>query len=84
MLETLATMTTSRRLTNSDFPPGLLGNGQELFIPQPGPIARSVADVTLAMTSEVFQKGVSFKQVPPSFLESVCVLTADSQEMQGK
>ena len=40
---------TSGRLTNSDFPPGLLGNGQELFIPQPGPIARSVADVTLAM-----------------------------------
>jgi fatty acid amide hydrolase len=40
---------TSGRLTNSDFAPGLLGNGQELFIPQPGPIARSVADVTLAM-----------------------------------
>jgi fatty acid amide hydrolase len=40
---------TSHRLTNSDFAPGLLGNGQESFIPQPGPIARSVADVTLAM-----------------------------------
>ncbi|MDJ0925934.1 MAG: amidase family protein [Acidimicrobiia bacterium] len=40
---------TSRRLSNADFPPGLLGNGQELFVPQPGPIARSVGDVKLAM-----------------------------------
>lgn len=40
---------TSGRLTNSDFPPGLLGNGQEAFIPQPGPMARSVADLQLAM-----------------------------------
>lgn len=40
---------TSTRLSNSDFAPGLLGNGQEAFIPQPGPIARSVADIELAM-----------------------------------
>lgn len=50
---------TSGRLTNDDFTPGLLGNGQELFIPQPGPIGRSVADLRLAMavlarTSEAF------------------------------
>ena len=40
---------TSGRLTNDDFPPGLLGSGQELFIPQPGPIARIVSDLELAM-----------------------------------
>lgn len=40
---------TSTRLTNADFAPGLLGAGQEVFIPQPGPIARSVADLGLAM-----------------------------------
>lgn len=43
---------TSTRLTNADFATGLLGYGQEAFIPQPGPIARSVGDLTLAM--EIF------------------------------
>jgi fatty acid amide hydrolase len=40
---------TAGRLTNTDFATGLLGVGQEVFIPQPGPIARTVADVCLAM-----------------------------------
>jgi len=40
---------TSGRLSNDDFATGLLGNGQEVFIPQPGPIARTVADLQLAM-----------------------------------
>ncbi|HEY76093.1 MAG TPA: amidase [Thermoflexia bacterium] len=40
---------TSGRLTNDDFATGLLGYGQEVFIPQPGPIARTVADLQLAM-----------------------------------
>ena len=40
---------TSGRLTNDDFPIDLLGYGQETFIPQPGPIARTVADLCRAM-----------------------------------
>lgn len=40
---------TSGRLSNDDFATGLLGNGQEVFIPQPGPIAYTVADLQLAM-----------------------------------
>ena len=40
---------TSTRLTNADFATGLLGYGQEAFIPKPGPIARSVGDLALAM-----------------------------------
>jgi fatty acid amide hydrolase len=40
---------TSGRLSNDDFPSDLLGSGQEVFIPQPGPIARTVADLQLAM-----------------------------------
>ncbi|MGI9610388.1 MAG: amidase [Acidimicrobiia bacterium] len=40
---------TSGRLSNEDFASGLLGNGQEVFIPQPGPIARTMADLRLAM-----------------------------------
>lgn len=40
---------TSGRLSNDDFPPDLLSGGQEAVIPQPGPIARSVADLQLAM-----------------------------------
>ena len=40
---------TSGRLSNDDFPPDLLDAGQETVIPQPGPIARSVADLQLAM-----------------------------------
>jgi|Deesub1362A_J573_1020465.scaffolds.fasta_scaffold00145_19 fatty acid amide hydrolase len=40
---------TSGRLSNDDFPAGLLGGGQEAIIPQPGPIARTVADLQLAM-----------------------------------
>jgi fatty acid amide hydrolase len=43
---------TSGRLSNDDFPPDLLDAGQETVIPQPGPIARTVADLRLAM--EVF------------------------------
>ena len=43
---------TSGRLSNTDFPPDLLDAGQETVIPQPGPIARTVADIQLAM--EVF------------------------------
>lgn len=43
---------TTGRLSNDDFPPDLLDAGQETIIPQPGPIARSVADIRLAM--EVF------------------------------
>ena len=40
---------TSGRLTNDDFPSDLLVGGQEAVIQQPGPIARSVADIQLAM-----------------------------------
>lgn len=42
---------TAGRLTNDDFPPGLLavGNGLAALIQQPGPIARTVADIQLAM-----------------------------------
>ncbi|MFW2380520.1 MAG: amidase [Acidimicrobiales bacterium] len=43
---------TAGRLSNDDFPGGLLTSGQETFIPQPGPIARTVEDLSLAM--EVF------------------------------
>lgn len=43
---------TSGRLSNDDFPSDLLAHGQETVIPQPGPIARTVADLQLAM--EVF------------------------------
>ncbi|NNK66570.1 MAG: amidase [Rhodobacteraceae bacterium] len=40
---------TTGRLTNDDFPGELLGYGQEAILPQPGPIARTVADLALAM-----------------------------------
>ena len=42
---------TAGRLTNDDFPPDLLAvtNGQEVLVQQPGPIARTVADLDLAM-----------------------------------
>jgi fatty acid amide hydrolase len=40
---------TSHRLSNDDFASGLLEDGQEAFIPQPGPIARSMGDIKLAM-----------------------------------
>lgn len=40
---------TSGRLSNDDFPPDLLGYGQNNIIPQPGPIARTMADIRLAM-----------------------------------
>lgn len=43
---------TAGRLSNDDFPPDLLDAGQETVVPQPGPIARCVADIRLAM--EVF------------------------------
>lgn len=57
---------TSGRLSNSDFSPDLLGHGQEAIIPQPGPIARSVADLQLAM--EIFAETsmhTSYDLVPP-------------------
>ena len=42
---------TSGRLTNDDFPPGLLSvtHGQDVLVQQPGPIGRTVADLNLAM-----------------------------------
>ena len=40
---------TSRRLTNDDNPPGIFLGGQEAILPQQGPIARSVADLELAL-----------------------------------
>ncbi len=40
---------TSGRLSNADFPSDLFGNGQESVIPQPGPMARTVTDLELAM-----------------------------------
>jgi fatty acid amide hydrolase len=40
---------TSHRLTNTDTPGRLFSSGQTLVIPQPGPIARSVADLKLMM-----------------------------------
>ncbi len=40
---------TSGRLSNDDLATGLLGYGQEVFISQPGPIARAVNDLSLAM-----------------------------------
>ena len=40
---------TTGRLTNTDFPPDLLGSGQQTVVPQPGPMARTVADLQLAM-----------------------------------
>jgi len=57
---------TSWRLSNADFPPDLLAGGQEAVIPQPGPIARTVADLALAM--EVFaetSQGTTPDMVPP-------------------
>lgn len=39
---------TSGRLSNDDTPAHFFGSGQEAVIPQPGPLARNVADVTLA------------------------------------
>jgi fatty acid amide hydrolase len=40
---------TSRRLTNDDNPAHLLAFGQEAIIAQNGPLARTVADISLAM-----------------------------------
>ncbi|MHA2247355.1 MAG: amidase [Candidatus Hodarchaeales archaeon] len=40
---------TSGRLTNADVPSHLFSSGLETIIPQPGPIARSVADLKLMM-----------------------------------
>lgn len=57
---------TTGRLTNDDFPTRLLGYGQEVFIPQPGPIARTVADLELAMA--VFAEtslNITHDLVPP-------------------
>jgi fatty acid amide hydrolase len=57
---------TTGRLTNDDFPGELLGYGQEAILPQPGPIARTVADLSLAMG--VFAKtsmNSTLDNVPP-------------------
>ncbi|NOZ29850.1 MAG: amidase [Chloroflexi bacterium] len=57
---------TSWRLSNADFPPDLLTGGQETVIPQPGPIARTVADLQLAMA--IFAETsleTTFDMVPP-------------------
>ncbi|MHA2291232.1 MAG: amidase [Candidatus Hodarchaeales archaeon] len=40
---------TSGRLTNADVPSHLFSSGQETIVPQPGPMARSVADLELMM-----------------------------------
>jgi fatty acid amide hydrolase len=40
---------TSGRLTNEGIPPHLYATGQEAILAQPGPMARSVADLALAM-----------------------------------
>jgi fatty acid amide hydrolase len=57
---------TSGRLTNDDLAPDLLRNGQEAFIPQPGPIARTVADLQLAMnTFAETSLNVTHDVVPP-------------------
>ncbi|MHA2250930.1 MAG: amidase [Candidatus Kariarchaeaceae archaeon] len=40
---------TSGRLTNTDVPAHLFSSGQNVIIPQPGPIARTVADLKLMM-----------------------------------
>jgi fatty acid amide hydrolase len=57
---------TMGRFTNDDFPNELLGYGQEAILPQPGPIARTVADLALAL--EVFAKtsmNTTIDNVPP-------------------
>lgn len=57
---------TSGRLSNDDFPADLLNGGQEAFVPQPGPVARTVADIELAMA--LFAEtsmGVTNDLVPP-------------------
>lgn len=57
---------TMGRFTNDDFPGELLGYGQEAILPQPGPIARTIADLALAM--EVFAKtsmSATIDNVPP-------------------
>jgi fatty acid amide hydrolase len=57
---------TTGRLSNDDFPGDLLGYGQEAILPQPGPIARTVADLTLAMG--LFARtsmNTTFDNVPP-------------------
>lgn len=40
---------TSGRLTNTDIPAHLFSSGQNVIIPQPGPIARTVVDLKLMM-----------------------------------
>jgi fatty acid amide hydrolase len=41
---------TAWRLTKFDIRPGIFSGGQEGIVPQPGPMARSVADLALAMS----------------------------------
>jgi len=57
---------TAGRLSNDDFAADLLGQGQEVFIPQPGPIARTVEDAALAMAVLAETSlGVTRDLVPP-------------------
>lgn len=59
---------TSGRLTNDDFPADLANHGQDAIIAQPGPIARTVGDVQLAMkilaTGEATQTSDLIAPVP--------------------
>ena len=55
---------TSGRLTNEDTPAGILNMGQEGIVPQPGPLARRVEDLTLAMAILTSAKS-SFAATPP-------------------
>jgi len=62
---------TSSRLTSDDFPPGLLSvtHGQEVVVQQPGPIARTVADLNLAMRlfTESSTEEITRDVVAPTF-----------------
>jgi Asp-tRNA(Asn)/Glu-tRNA(Gln) amidotransferase A subunit family amidase len=57
---------TTGRLNNDDFPRDRLGYGQETILLQPGPIARTLADLALAMA--IFAKTsmrATFDNLPP-------------------
>ena len=57
---------TSGRLTNEDTPPHFFAVGQEAVLAQPGPLARSAADIQLIMDVMVQDAPhTSFDNVPP-------------------
>lgn len=70
---------TSGRLPNDDFATGLLGNGQEVVIPQPGPIARTVTDLQLAMAlfAETSRHTTSDLVPPVPWMEPAAIRIAD-------